>query len=110
MFVYVVPKKLGVFVSGMGLLCVSVGMAGIYYGKELAIGGGVAAACVIITAVIIGFRQMQDDTRSIIQGVSQAMNAGQIDKAAVTPYFNMAQTQGARLLVDDETSNPVPSP
>ena len=107
-----VKRMVGFVVAGAGALCVCLGMAGLYYGQELALAGLVLAAVMFIGAVwaaIHYLRRQVDDTENkykvaaieIADGVQQAILAGKIEFADVKAHFAQAQSPLARQLVQE---------
>lgn len=115
-------KQAGIIVIGVGGLSVALGMAGLWFGREIAIVGLVIGGIGIIGgiwAAIHYLRQHMDDNSGtweakcgeykqaaieIADGVQQAILAGKITLADVEAQFNQAQSPLARQIVDEATN------
>lgn len=103
MFIWVSPKAVGGLVMSAGAIALALGMAAMYYGREIALAGAVIAVIALIAGVWSAIKRLRDDGKSIAQGVQQAIIAGRIKLDEVRDTFEMAQTPGAKKLIDEET-------
>lgn len=102
MFLFVHPPTYGIVAFGVGVLVNAMGYAGVYYGREIAIGGCVLGAASIIAAVWVGLKQSRTDNASLVKATEAAIAAGRLKLEDVADIFRAVQTPGARKLVDVE--------
>lgn len=102
----VIPRTLGLAVSGLGIFTVMLGTAGLYYGQQIAIGGLVFGAVILLGGIWAAIQYLRQDGQSIAQGLQQAIIAGKVKLSDIREHLDMAQTPGARKMVDRETKDP----
>ena len=105
--IWVTPKTAGVTVGIIGAVSMACSLAGLYYGRQLALVGLsvviIAVAAAVVGAIWAAIHYLRADGASIAEGVQQAINAGKLKLADVATIFEQAQTDGAKKLVNLET-------
>jgi hypothetical protein len=94
-------------VAAGGVAVSSFGYAGLYFGREIAL-GGYALGVVVVVAGFWSFARRKDEAgRSTPQGIAQYLNSlgemGRQRLAEMAPFLDMAQTADARAMVRAET-------
>lgn len=98
----VIPRQLGITIAMVGGLCVMLGMAGLYYGQQIAIAGLAVGGVTMVAGAWAALRYLKQDGQSIAQGLQQAIIAGKVKLEDIRDHLDMAQTPGAKAMVNAE--------
>ena len=96
----------GLVIAGVGVLTSSLGMAGMYFGREIAIGGACVGGLALVGMVWAAIHYLRADGQSIVQGVEQGRLSGIIPADVwnkLKPLLASVQTPGAVAMVKAET-------
>jgi len=104
-------RGLGIVASGLGVLLVALGTAGMMYGKIIAIAGLSVAGVIVLASIGFGIYYIKQHYTGVIAkvtnggveiatGLQNAIIAGAVEYEKVKPFLDQAQGSTAKAIVD----------
>jgi hypothetical protein len=97
---FVTPKTLGVVLSGFGGLCVCIGWAGLYFGREIAIAGFGVVVVSLLGGMWAGFHYLRKDGESLGEAFQHLIHLpGDVSNTQIVKTLEHTATTGGKRIL-----------